>query len=323
MNLNQKFIINAGFTGAMPKVLQPIVGRLLNIPTWFRLQRMKKWFIPLYKERLETLKYDRDDPNHKEAQDQIQMMLRYAQKDRQHELYDTETILRRLAANNFGSMHQTQIQVTNLLLNVLGSDTEFNTIATLREEIERVLGSDDSDFWTKAKVSQLTRCDSFCRETLRLYTFGGRANFRKVMVDDLRTPDGYHLPKGTVTSFLSQPAHLDGDNFDDPAKFDPWRFSRLREMAASKDEKVPPVTFVTTGPEFMVFGHGKHACPGRFLIDFELKMILAYVLRNYDIKFPKEYNGERPANVWVAEAVFPPDGVKVLVKRRVRKSEEE
>lgn len=305
----------------MPRTLQPVVGMLYNISTNLGLNKMKKWFVPIYKERLEALKYDRDDPSHEEPQDVFQMMMRFAQKERTDELHDLGTMLRRLAANNFGSMHQTQIQVTNLILNVLGSDAEFNTIATLREEIERVLGSDDSDFWTKAKVSQLTRCDSFCRETLRLYSFGGRANFRKVMIDDLTTPDGYALPKGTVTSFLSQPAHLDADQIEDPAKFDPFRFSRLRELAATKDEKVAPVSMVTTGPDFLVFGHGKHACPGRFLIDFELKMILAYVLRNYDLKFPEQYDGERPANVWVAEAVFPPDGVKVLVKRRERNSD--
>ncbi|KAH7000529.1 cytochrome P450 [Ilyonectria destructans] len=319
LDINQRLVINAAATGGAPRLLQPLIGTLLNIPTRRLLARMNKWFLPLWKQRLETLAFDRDDPDHKEPQDQVQMIIRFAQRERQHELHDYNIMLRRLAASNFGSMHLTQIQVTNLILNVLGSDAEFNTIAVLRDEIDRILGQDESAEWTKAKVSQMTRADSVGRETLRLHSLGARAIFRKVMTSNFKTPDGYHLPKGTLLSFLSQPAHVDAETVDEPLKFDPFRFSRLREIAASRDERAPPVTLVSTSPEFLPFGHGKHACPGRFLIDFEFKMILAYVLRNYDIAFPNEYNGRRPQNVWLAEAVFPPEGVKILVKRRARK----
>ncbi|CAM1504814.1 Fc.00g024050.m01.CDS01 [Cosmosporella sp. VM-42] len=317
LSINQRLIMNAGVTGACPHFLRPVVGRIFEFSVLTYLKKMKKWFLPLYKQRLETLKHDRDDPNYEEPQDQLQMMLRFAEKERPHELHDEELILRRLAANNFGSMHQTALQVTNLILNVLGSDAEFNTIAVLRDEIDRVISSDESELWTKAKVSQMTRSDSIGRETLRLQSFGGRAIFRKVMTNDFKTQEGYHIPRGSILSFLSQPAHLDAENVEDPLKFDPFRFSRIREIAATKDEKVPPVSLVSTGPDFLPFGHGKHACPGRFLIDFELKMILAYVLRNYDIEFPESYNGQRPPNYWLTEAVFPPNGAKVRVKRRV------
>lgn len=314
--INKKLIVNAGASGGMPNLIRPAIGSIFKLATYLDLEKMKKYFMPLYKERMEYLKYDRDDPNNEEPQDHLQMMLRYAQRERPDELHDAGNIMRRLAAQNFGSVHNTQMQVVNLILNVLGSDAEFNTIAVLRDEIERVLGSDNSDLWTKAKVSQLSRADSVSRETLRLGAFGGRANFRKIMVDGITTPDGYHLPRGTVTSFLSQPAHVDPETTEDPMKFDPFRFSRVREIAAANDEKVVPKTMVTTGPDFMAFGHGKHACPGRFLIDFELKMIMAYVLKNYDIRFPESYGGKRPPNTWVAEAVFPPDGAKIQVKRR-------
>jgi hypothetical protein len=45
-------------------------------------------------------------------------------------------------------------------------------------------------------------------------------------------------------------------------------------------------------------------------------MTIAYLLRNYDLEFPPEYNGKRPANVWVTEALFPPPGARIRVKRR-------
>ncbi|KAM0438563.1 hypothetical protein ACHAPT_001314 [Fusarium lateritium] len=314
LKINNLLILNAGLTGGLPLVLQPLVGSILSIPTRIQFAKIKNFFAPLWKGRMEA------DPSLPEPLDHIQMMLRYGQRERQDEIHDMEVMTGRLIAQNFGSMHQTQMQVTNLILNVLGSDPEFNTIAVLRDEIDRILGPDESAQWTKSLVSQMTRADSLCRETLRLGAFGGRANFRKVLTSGFKTEDGYSIPKGIIISFLGQPAQTDDETIEDALKFDPFRFSRIRELAASRDEKVPPVSMVSTSPEFLPFGHGKHACPGRFLIDFELKMILAYVLRNYDIAFPKEYEGKRPPNVWMAEAVLPPDGARIMVKRRVRQS---
>ncbi|KAK2009715.1 cytochrome P450 [Colletotrichum eremochloae] len=312
-----RLIMNAGTTGGSPRVLRPVVGTLINLTLHGKVNKLKRMFEPVWKKRLETLKYDRDDPNHVEPQDHMQMMARFAKEHRPEEFNNIDMMTRRLIAANFGSMHQTSIQVTNMLLNILGSDSEFNTIATLRDEVNRVLYADGNDDWTKAKVSKMIKADSAARETLRLNSFGGRAIFRQVMVDGFKTPDGYHLPKGTMISFLGQPAHTDSELLEDPLKYDPFRFSRIREDAAAKNEKTPPVSFVTTSPEFLPFGHGKHACPGRFLIDFELKMIIAYVLGHYDVEFPPEYNGKRPENYWLTEACFPPDGARIRIKRKV------
>ena len=52
------------------------------------------------------------------------------------------------------------------------------------------------------------------------------------------------------------------------------------------------------------------------MIDYELKMIIAYVLMSYDLEFPPEYNGKRPPGVWQAESMVTPPGVKPRVKRR-------
>jgi cytochrome P450 len=113
-----------------------------------------------------------------------------------------------------------------------------------------------------------------------------------------------------------------------PFNFDPFRYSRIREasIAISHDHEkdasetkvpAPNLSFVSTGSQFLPFGHGKHACPGRYLVDFELKMILAYILLNYEIEFPKEYQGKRPGVTWMAEVLMPSNGAKIGVGRRV------
>ncbi|KAF4986798.1 hypothetical protein FGRMN_10678 [Fusarium graminum] len=313
LDTNELFIMNAGLTSGMPRILQPITGTIFGYLLGSKVNTTNKYLIPLLKQRFENLENHLEQP---EPQDHVQMIVRYALRERQDEVGDYETLARRVIAQNFGSIHNTQLQVINLLLNVLGSDPEFNTIAVLRDEMDRILGSDDSINWTKSAIQSMTRADSVARESIRLCSFGGRAVFRKVMTDNFKTEDGCHIPKGTVISFLGQPAAADDDTYEDSSKYDPFRFSRMRELAASRDEKAPLVTFVTTSPEFMPFGHGKHACPGRFLVDFEMKMILGYVVRKYDIKFPDEYEGKRPPNTWIAETINPPSGVQIMVKRR-------
>ena len=270
-------------------------------------------------------------PKSEDPQDHLQMMLRFAETDRPQELNINDMTMR-LAMANFGSFHQTSIMATNLIFNILESDKEYNTIALLREEAARCLGA-SGGVWTKSVAAQMVRADSVGRETMRINAFGNRSLIRKVMVDDLTTEDGILLPKGALVSVLAHPAQCDGDVFDEPMKFDPFRFSRIRKQATSgtatptteKGESKPgpkdgSLTIVSTGPQNLIFGHGRHACPGRFLLDFELKMILAHLFANYDVELLPEYKGKRPESEWVAEAMMPPSQGKIRIKRRAVKS---
>ncbi|KAI8627698.1 cytochrome P450 [Xylariaceae sp. FL1651] len=310
-----RLVVTAGVTGGSPRLLRPLVGRLSSIGIDGIIGKIKKTFEKTYKERLEMI--ENPHYNGPEPEDHLQMMLRFAQKERPHELHDFDVITKRVIVANFASMHQTSIQVTNFLLNILDSDKEFNTIAVLRDEVTRIMGNDPK--WTKQKVQSMVRADSAARETMRLHSFGNRSVLRKVMKDGLTTEDGIALPKGSMVSFLAFPLQVEKDQFEDPRKYDPFRYSRVREAAADPDTGRPGashLSFVSTSPDHLPFSHGRHACPGRFLIDFELKMIVAYVLMNYDIEFPAEYDGKRPQNFWLAEANMPPAGVKLRLKRR-------
>ena len=140
---------------------------------------------------MEYLKTPRkENPN--EPQDHFQMILRFAQKERPEEL-NIKDIGTRLVVANFGSFHQTSIAATNVLLNVLHSNKQYNTIAVLRNEIATVL-AEFKGVWSRAAVAKMIRCDSVLRETLRINAFGARNMVRKVMVDGLKTEDGKSLP---------------------------------------------------------------------------------------------------------------------------------
>lgn len=262
-----------------------------------------------------------------EPLDLLQMMLRFAQTDRPEEL-NLHDMTMRLAITNLGSYHQTSIAMTHIIFNIISSDAEFNTISKLREETIRTTKEHGNE-WNKSRIANMIRADSVCRETSRLHAFGGRGPFRVVLVDNLRTEDGILLPKGAMVSILGAPAQCDEDIFTDPLKFDPFRFSRIREAAdtagseestandkTSKIGKPESLTFVSTGSRHLAFGHGRHACPGRFLVDFEMKMMISYLVMNYDFEFPQEYGGQRPEGALVAEAYMPPAAGRIRVKRR-------
>jgi hypothetical protein len=144
--------------------------------------------------------------------------------------------------------------------------------------------------------------DSVAREALRCHLFGGRAMFRKVVAAGrVETDTGIKLPNGSRLA-LPKSTHAYGRrHIREP--------TQAAADAGADSTTANTLSFVSTFPDFLAFSHGKHACPGRLLVDFELKMIIAYVLTHYDIRFPKEYGGQWPANRWMAEVVIPLRGV--------------
>ncbi|KAI0205956.1 cytochrome P450 [Astrocystis sublimbata] len=310
-------VTSAGMGGASPKLLKPILGRIGARDAKREVLVLEKYFKPVYEERMKILEGNAAKPVLEES-DHLQMMLRYGLKERRDEALSLRDMTKRLCISNFGSMHQTSLQVMNMLLNVIESDAEYDTISILRDEIARVIGNDKTPAWDKTKVASLTRADSVARETLRVNSFSSRAVVRKVMGDGVVTEDGIALPQGCSVSLIAYWSQMDGEAFDKPFKFDPFRFSRVREAESDEQGKpgLPNLSFVSTGAQNLGFSHGKHACPGRFLVDFELKMIIAYVLMHYDLEFPSEYNGKRPQAKWVTDAIFPPEDARIRVRRR-------
>jgi cytochrome P450 len=77
---------------------------------------------------------------------------------------------------------------------------------------------------------------------------------RKAM-KDFTFSDGTVLPQGTIVAVAFQATRLDNGVYDNADKFDPFRFANMRE----EDGDDAKHSFVSTNPDYLAFGHGRHA----------------------------------------------------------------
>jgi len=64
----------------------------------------------------------------------------------------------------------------------------------------------------------------------------------------------------------------------------------------------------------MSFGLGRHACPGRFFAANEIKLIVARILLEFDLKMP-EGQDKRYANVSMAGSMGPDPKKEILLRK--------
>lgn len=76
---------------------------------------------------------------------------------------------------------------------------------------------------------------------------------RKVM-KPFQFSEGTNVPTGTLISVASGAIHIDGKIYDDPLRFDPFRFERLRQQDGSEGLQYQ---FSSTSLEYLGFGESK------------------------------------------------------------------
>lgn len=64
----------------------------------------------------------------------------------------------------------------------------------------------------------------------------------------------------------------------------------------------------------MAFGYGAHTCPGRFFAGTEIKLIMAHLIKNFDLDLKDKTKG-RPANMKIALQLRPDPTAEVLFRR--------
>lgn len=312
----------------VPFVIKPIVCRILGLSSKYNFWKTAKHSIPVIKQRLEDIAaLERGDPEKKGWQppdDYITWQITLAKAEGRTDEVNPHRIAQRLMPINFGSIHTTVLTGLGVFLDMLAHDTEQNILDSIREEIVQVKKEEPEGFWTKGGLAKLHRLDSAIRESMRISGFSQTLVARKVVAPEgLTDPvSGQHFTYGTMLSCPVWGTHHDAELYGDTAEsYDAFRYSREREQFASRTDaakvaeeglKVAQMGMVTTSVEHFPFGHGRHACPGRFFVATELKAFFAYVLMNYDLKPLKE----RPMGSWAGKTLVPPTGATMEIRKR-------
>lgn len=131
----------------------------------------------------------------------------------------------------------------------------------------------------------------------------------RLVKKDITLSDGTILPMGSRILVPDDRGH-DPLTFDHPEKFDLGRFVELRQQPGGESR----YQFVTTTSEHLGFGHGQHACPGRFLAGHELKIAMCFFLLRYDLSFVG--SDGRPKDMAFETASMTDPKLKFQIRRR-------
>ncbi|KEF52637.1 uncharacterized protein A1O9_11480 [Exophiala aquamarina CBS 119918] len=315
----------------LPAVIRPVAASFIAHPN----RKHTRGFAKILHPEIERRKRLLDAPNGKvekkigdaESNDFLQWSLARARSNSQRAEYDSDIIAERLLALNFAAIHTSTFSMTNVIFDLLAATSSQDYLYQLRHEANTARESNNG-VWTKKGLSKMYKMDSALRESTRLGSFLGKGLVRKVMVPHgLTTPNGTHCPYGSMIAVPSNGVHNDPEYYPDAAVFRPFRFSSERlsngteeDDVSSEDERTHSdgyirkanLSFVSTSPSYHPFGHGRHACPGRFFAANELKLMLSYMLLNYEF----ESLGERPESKWIGSSLVPPMNATIKIRRK-------
>ncbi|KIX01016.1 uncharacterized protein Z518_10082 [Rhinocladiella mackenziei CBS 650.93] len=322
----------------IPTPLRPLAAFVITRPNRHHTKSFARIIRPEIERRQRLLDNQTGDVEKKvgetEPNDFLQWSIHRARDCPAPAENDPDIIAERLLAVNFAAIHTSTFSITNAIFDLLATDPSEKYLDQLRDEATAVLANDDG-VWTKQGLAKMYKADSTLRESSRLGSFLGVGLMRTVV-----SPTGVTAPNGTFCPYrsnISVPTngvHNDPDRYPDAATYKPFRFSDQREVdghdltekdsvsddpcnpkSSNTDDYIRKANlgFVSTSSTYHPFGHGRHACPGRFFAANELKLLLAYMILNYEF----EMLPERPESKWMGTSLIPPLKATIKIRRRV------
>ncbi|KAI1346582.1 cytochrome P450 [Xylaria sp. FL0043] len=280
-----------------PKLIRPLVHWFLPECQLLRHQSAlaRSMIQPIIDQRLEekrkALEAGLPVPTYDDAID-------WAQEESKQFKYEPATF--QLAMSN-AAIHTTSDLFTQTILELLAHP---ELIQPLRDEVIEVLRIHG---WTKSGLYNLKLMDSILKETQRVKPIS-MVSMQRIALADVPLSDGIVIPKGAKLA-VANTTRLDGDLYEEPEKFDGYRFLKMR----SDPGKENTAQFVTTGTNSLGFGHGTHACPGRFFAANEIKVALCHLVLKYDLELVP---GSQPEISWYGFNLNANKNAKIRVRRR-------
>jgi cytochrome P450 len=286
-----------------------------------REKALSDFLWPIVEERM-TAKAK--DPNWQEPDDMLQWII-----NRSNGKESIDKIASLQLGLIFAAIHTTTMTATNILY-TLAVTPEY--LEPLREEIRNAMAANGGIITSRA-LQEMEKLDSYMKEVTRFYPPGVSkssrplasqtyniltlpflsASFSRRTIKGITLSNGQYIPPGVIIEVPSAAIYLDPTHYPSASSFDGFRSQKLR--ASGKAADIARNQFVTTNETNLGFGYGRHACPGRFFAANEIKMILARLVLEYDIKMPGG-GTERHKQIEMGRQSMPNPG-KTLMFREV------
>ncbi|WP_228001189.1 cytochrome P450 [Nocardia australiensis] len=148
-----------------------------------------------------------------------------------------------------------------------------------------------------ADLDRLRDLDLVIKESLRLIPPVPGLVRRAVRDTEIA---GHYIPAGTACDLAYSVNHVLPELWTRPEQFDPERFGEQR-----REDKSHRLAWLP-------FGAGAHKCIGMHFGTFEVKSVIAAMVRDYEWRIPQEYRMP-----WGFSTIpFPRDGAPVALRRR-------
>ncbi|GKT49662.1 cytochrome P450 monooxygenase gloP [Colletotrichum spaethianum] len=303
-------------TQLVPRFLRDIVGYAVGAPNHWHYRRCALWTLPVIRERLGM--FAQIDNGSLTAdglpEDYITWHIELARAEGWTRELAPEFIARSLMALEFAATKTPAATLARVLLDVCGSGGQSGYIDRLRDEAEQVFTTHNQT-WSKQTLRHMAFTDSAIRESMRLTSLLFALGRKVVPAAGVPGPDkAWVAPQGSYLTINAADRHLDPALYPDPTRYDAFRFARVHEGQETTEDglQARKMGMTSTSKDFLAFGHGRHACLGRFLVEQMLKMLLAYMLMHYDI----EYLPARPPNFVLGPINVPPPKATIKVCRK-------
>ncbi|KAF7777679.1 hypothetical protein Agabi119p4_3751 [Agaricus bisporus var. burnettii] len=303
ISLQEKYTIQAVLAAKVikffPDILKPLVGNYMTVLPR-SVKKATGYLEPIIKERLAMIEQGVDwegMPN-----DLITWLLEMAPEHRR----TVKDLTLRILSINFAAIHTSTMTFTQALYDLA---CHPECVDELRQEAESLIAEHG---WTKAAMQRMRKVDSFIKESQRMNSTGSLQMHRKVLKDWVLS-DGTVIPAGTIVTIASGPMNMEETSFPDSDTFKAFRHSEKRDGEGELDSI--KYQMVALSLDMIVFGHGRHACPGRFFAVNEIKAIFTYCLLNYDVQF-EDGSMERPKNRMFETNIMPNMKAKVMFRKR-------
>ncbi|KAJ7591499.1 cytochrome P450 [Mycena floridula] len=295
IDITKEVFITGVKLSVFPAILRPIAARALGQVESLINQGMRL-LGPTITHRLKMEKeYGVDWPD--KPSDGISWLLDFQGQDR-----SVRSVLIRLLAIDVAAIHTTSMALTWALYELAAHP---EVAEPLRQEIQTVT---ESEGWSKVAMVQMRKLDSFLKESSRIYS--SSANIMRMTTQKFTFSDGTTVPAGYFVHVINRAMCFDKRCYPNPEEFQPFRFSDLRQQEGESIKH----QMSTPGIDHLLFGIGRHACPGRFFALNSTKLALAEILLNYDVRFDQD--GYIPQAQWLNGSIMVDAKVEILFRKR-------